>query len=91
MSFDIRHDAAEKHFTTVIDGRHCVLEYTLADGVMTIVYTGVPPEVGGRGIAAELVENAFTTARANGWKVVPACSYAAAWLQRHPEFDELRA
>jgi len=28
-------------------------------------------------------------ARAEGWQVVPACSYAAAWVQRHPEYHDL--
>jgi predicted GNAT family acetyltransferase len=31
------------------------------------------------------------TARSEGWKVVPACSYAAAWMQRHPDYADLLA
>jgi predicted GNAT family acetyltransferase len=51
----------------------------------------VPAEVGGRGIAAALVEAAVNTARAEGWKVVPACSYAAVWMRRHPAYQDLLA
>jgi predicted GNAT family acetyltransferase len=91
MSFDIRHEADAQRFSTVVDGRTSVLEYRLANGVMRIVHTGVPPEVGGRGIAAELTEFAFNTARANGWKVVTACSYSIAWIERHPEYADLIA
>jgi predicted GNAT family acetyltransferase len=32
---------------------------------------------------------ALETARANGWKVVPMCSYAVAYLRRHPEYNDL--
>ena len=74
-----------------MEGALCVLDYRLADGLMTITHTGVPPQVEGRGIASALTQAAMETARAEGWKVVPACSYAAAWLRRHPEFADLRA
>jgi uncharacterized protein len=91
MSFDIRHDSASRRFETVVDGQHCELDYRLAGKVMTITHTGVPVAVEGRGIASALTQAAMDTARAEGWSVVPACSYAAAWLRRHPEFADLRA
>lgn len=93
MSLVIHHDAFAHRFETQVDGASCVLDYTLAsDGttVMTIVHTRVPPEVAGRGIAAALMQAAMTLARAEGWTVVPACSYAAVWLKRHPGFLDLR-
>lgn len=96
MSVSISHDHSAHRFETRVDGALCSLDYTfdkgsLDKGVMTITHTGVPAEVGGRGIAAALVQAAMDEARAQGWKVVPACSYAAAWMQRHPEYADLRA
>ncbi|QRP64938.1 N-acetyltransferase [Rhodanobacter sp. FDAARGOS 1247] len=91
MSYVIRHDRAAYRFQTEVEGVPCVLDYLLAAGVMTITHTGVPAEVGGRGIAAALVQSAMDTARNEGWKVVPACSYAAAWMQRHPDYADLLA
>lgn len=91
MSFNIDHDPAAHRFETRVDGHTCVLDYTLDGSVMTIHHTGVPGAVGGRGIASSLVETALTTARASGWQVVPACSYASVWMSRHPAFDDLRS
>jgi uncharacterized protein len=91
MGYDIRHLAAAHRFETTVDGYVCELDYLLQDGTMTITHTGVPPEVGGRGIAGELVHTAFETARKEGWKVMPACSYARVWIERHPEYAALRA
>ena len=89
MQLAIRHDRAARRFETRVEDVPCLLEYALAAGVMTITHTEVPAAVGGRGIAAALVQQALATARAEGWKVVPACSYAAAWMQRHPEHHDL--
>jgi hypothetical protein len=89
MTPAIRHDRSAHRFETTVDGSHCELDYVLTAGVMTITHTGVPDAVGGRGIASALVEAALETAREEGWKVVPACSYAAAWMRRHPDYDDL--
>lgn len=87
----VRHDAGDARFVTRVDGHDGFVEYTQADGVLTITHTVVPPEIGGRGIAGQLVRAALEYARANGLKVVPACSYAAAYVQRHPEYADLVA
>jgi predicted GNAT family acetyltransferase len=47
--------------------------------------------VGGRGIAALLTRFAVQVADANGWKIVPACGYAATWFERNPEYGHLLA
>lgn len=91
MSFAIQHDSAAHRFHTEVESARCVLDYTLTSGVMTITHTGVPAKVGGRGIASALVQAALDNARGEGWKVVPSCSYAAAWMERHPQYDELLA
>lgn len=91
MSYEIRHLATAHRFETTVDGFTCELDYSLQERVMTITHTGVPPEVGGRGIAGELVRTAFETARSEGWKVIPACSYARIWIERHPDYAALCA
>jgi predicted GNAT family acetyltransferase len=91
MSFQIRHDPATQRFDTQVDGHPCALDYRLGDGVMTITHTGVPTPVEGRGIASALTRAAVEAARAEGWKVAPACSYASSWMRRHPEFADLLA
>ena len=59
--------------------------------VLTAEHALVPSEIGGRGIAARLVEALIADARAQGWKIVPECSYVAAAFQRHPEWADLLA
>ena len=78
------HDQTAHQFRVEVDGHRAVLDYTLKDAVMSITHTGVPAAIGGRGIAAELTRAALAVARANRWSVNPVCSYAAAYLKRHP-------
>ncbi|MEO8777731.1 MAG: GNAT family N-acetyltransferase [Rhodanobacter sp.] len=91
MSPSIQHDSTARCFSKCVDGADCLLEYELADSVMTITHTEVPAALGGRGIAGELVQSALDTARTKGWRVVPVCSYAAAWIKRHPAYADLQA
>jgi predicted GNAT family acetyltransferase len=65
------------------------LTYVRQGHVLTAEHTLVPTEIGGRGIAGKLVEALIADARAQGWKIVPECSYVAAAFKRHPEWADL--
>ena len=88
---EFQHDQVLRRFITIVEGRPCEVDYQLAGNVMTITHTGVPEALAGRGIAAALMRNALDHARAQGWKVSPACSYAVAFMKRFPEYDDLLA
>ena len=81
----ISHDPVAHRFVIEVDGCRAQLDYTLADGVMTITHTRVPPAIGGRGIAAQLMDAALAAARTAGWSVNPACSYAAAYVAKQAQ------
>ncbi len=87
----IEHNEAQQRFECTEEGHLCVLDYQLGGTLMTITHTGVPEAVGGRGIAADLTRHALDTARSRGWKVRPVCSYAAVYIKRHPEYQDLVA
>ena len=91
MTLPIEHLPARSRFQTVVDGRACVADYQLRDGVMAITHTEVAPPLEGRGIAGALVQALLDHAQANGLKVLPLCSYARAYMQRHPETAPLLA
>ncbi|MBO5182373.1 MAG: N-acetyltransferase [Paraprevotella sp.] len=85
---EIIHDEAGKQFKVEVDGHTAYVAYRLtADNGLDIRHTIVPDEIGGRGIASALVKAAYDYARGNGLKPIATCSYAAVWLQRHPEYQ----
>jgi uncharacterized protein len=88
-AISVQHNAAERRFEAKIDGYLCVAEYEQQDGEIAFTHTFVPPELRGRGIAEKLVRTALDYARAEQLRVVPACSYVAAFIRRHREYVPL--
>ena len=91
MTVVVTHNIARQRFETTVDGQVCVADYELRGNVMWMTHTGVPPAVGGRGIAAELVRVALAWAARQGHTVEPSCSYVEVYMRRHPETLKLLA
>lgn len=60
-----------------------------SDRCMAIDHTFVSPELQGQGVAGKLLRAAADRFRGKGLKVVPLCSYAVKWFERHPEEEDL--
>lgn len=67
------------------------LTWVTRGDVRVAEHTLVPREIGGRGVAARLVEALIDDARAEGFTIDPQCSYVAAQFERHPDWADLRA
>jgi uncharacterized protein len=87
--FNVQHDPAGQKFFARVEGHEGELKYRRDGGRMEILSTTVPAAIGGRGIAAQLVKTAMEFARSNGWRVKPTCSYAAAYIRRHPDYADM--
>ncbi|MCU5745338.1 N-acetyltransferase [Staphylococcus sp. SQ8-PEA] len=59
------------------------------DDVLDITHTGVPSELGGRGLGTSLVEAVVKHARENNKSVVATCPFAATVIEKHPEFQDV--
>lgn len=87
----IRHNQSRNQFEAGEGSELSLLSYRLMDGRMTIFHTEVPPALRGQGVAQELTRSALNWAESEGHKVVPTCSYVAAFIRRHSEFQQLLA
>ena len=91
MNVAVTHNEARQRFEATVDGVLCVCDYQLRGKVMWMTHTGVPPAVGGRGIAAELVRVALEWAGQQGFSIEPSCSYVEVYMRRHPQTQKLLA
>ena len=78
-------NTAEHRFEAVIDGHRAELVYRVDGDRLVLVHTGVPDELGGRGLGGHLVEAAIARAAADGLTVQPQCPFARGWLEKHPD------
>jgi len=58
--------------------------------VRIATHTIVPRPIGGRGVAAQLVERLIADARQLGFKVDPQCSYVEKKFEDNPDWADLR-
>ena len=81
---------ADGHIAFSIYKRVAFSIYKRADKVLTIMHTEVPKALEGRGIGSSLIKGALEIARRQGLKVNAVCPFAKAYLDRHPEYADLR-
>ena len=85
----IVNNEAEKRFEVRIEGKLCKLDYLQDSGTFVITHVGVDPQFRGQGVAGKIVQASLEFARAESLRVIPMCSYAAAYIHRHPEYADL--
>jgi predicted GNAT family acetyltransferase len=80
----------ELRYEIEVDGEVAgFLMYRVKPGVLELVHTDVDPKWEGKGVGAALVQGALDDVRARGLKVRPYCPFVAAYIRRHPEYEEL--
>ena len=84
-------NAAQSRFELLENGQTAFADYSRRNGALVIPHVESPVALRGHGTAGRLMEGIVAHARAEGLKIVPICSYAAAWLQRRPEHKDLLA
>lgn len=77
-------DNPDRHrFEMQVGGQTAFIRYRRAPGVVTLTHAEVPGELEGRGIGGQLVAATLDALRTEGVKVIPSCSFVAAYLRRH--------
>lgn len=89
-TISIRHDPNRQRFEAQTgEGPVAFLSYVREQGRVVFDHTFVPEALRGRGVAAALARAALAEASRCQWKIVPRCSYVAAFIERHQEFRNL--
>ena len=77
-------------FELAEQGKPAFASYRVTGPVIELWHVEVDPALRGQGTAGRLMDGLLDIIRQKGMKVRPICSYAAAYLERHPEHADLR-
>ena len=66
-------------------------EYRLRDGRVIFAHTEVDSAFEGHGLGSSLARGALDDVRNRGLQAVPLCPFIAAYIERHPEYQDLVA
>lgn len=88
-ALEIAHNPAENRFETWIGGKLSKLDYLEDADTIVMTHVGVHPDLRGQGVAGKLTEIALEYARVKSLRVIPMCSYVAAYIRRNPQYGEL--
>lgn len=85
----VRNNEEAGRFEVEVDGGLAVSNYKISGNTIYFTHTEVPEAAEGRGIGNTLARVALDYARANRLRVVPRCKFIAAFIKRHPEYQDL--
>jgi len=86
----VRDDQDNHRYVLELDGRVAGFTvYHLRGGRYYFVHTEVEAGHEGEGLGSVLVRGALDDVRARGETIVPLCPFVAAWVARHPDYQNL--
>lgn len=86
---EITHNPSGNRFEAWVDGQLAKLDYIERSDTIIMTHVGVPYEFRGHGVAGRITQEGLEYARQKSLRVIPMCSYVAAYIRRHPEYQAL--
>lgn len=87
----VRDNSARQQYELRVGGALALAAYKLEGDVIRFTHTEVPGKLEGQGIGSRLVRGALEDVRRRGLKVVPSCAFVRAYMDKHPETQDLLA
>ena len=77
-------------YRLMLDGHTAEMTYSRASARLVIIdHTEVPEGLRGRGAGQALVGRVVEDARADGFRIVPLCPFAASQFRRNPDYADV--
>jgi predicted GNAT family acetyltransferase len=91
MLAEVKDNPEKSRYELELERGMAVALYRKGDGHLVVYHSEVPREVEGRGIGSTLVRGMLDDMRVKGLKIVPRCGFVAAFIRRHPAYQDLLA
>ena len=89
LSCVVKDNPQQHRFVLEVDGQLAFSAYQRGPGVITFTHTEVPEVFRGKGVGSELAKGALDLVRQGGENVVARCPFIAAYIRKHPEYQDL--
>lgn len=87
---EVRDSPEEGAYVIEVGGRRAGrAEYVIREDRRVFTHTEIEDDFSGMGLGTQLVLHALEDVRAAGGLMVPICPFFAAYIKRHPEYEEL--
>lgn len=77
-------NTARSQYEMTVADQTVFARYRRQDDTTLILHVEAPPSLRGTGAADRFMRGLVALAAQQGTKLVPLCSYAVAWMKRHP-------
>jgi uncharacterized protein len=92
LEVTVADNPAKRRYEAHVDGALAgFVFYQERPGGLVLIHTEVADEFEGQGVGSRLLAGALDHIRTRGLSVTPICRFAAAYIQRHPEYADLVA
>lgn len=88
-TIEVTENEDKKRFEAQVGDLTAVMYRYYSDDSIVITHTKVPDELTGQGLAGHMAKNVLDESRQRGLSVVPVCPYLAAYIERHPEYQDM--
>lgn len=91
-NLQVVHNAVANRFEMDIEGKKALVNYQKRGAdTYNLYHAEVPPEFEGRGFGSLLVKGVLEQIKTDGKLFIPTCPFIAAYVRRHPEYQEFLA
>ncbi|WP_322969604.1 GNAT family N-acetyltransferase [Faecalibacter sp. LW9] len=89
LALDVIKNDTTNRFELTVDGIIAFIDFKQKDQLIKLIHTEVPEALGGRGVAAALVEKTLVFLETNNFSLYPYCPYVYAYIKRHPDWKRV--
>lgn len=91
MTSPLTDNAQLNRYEMQVEGQIAFANYRKSGDVVRISHVEVPRALEGRGLGSKLMKAVLSEIRAEKQKVIPLCSFAASYIDRNPQEQDLLA
>ena len=88
-NIEIHENEEKRRFEAQVGEYTAVMYRYYNEDSLVVTHTKVPDELSGMGLAGHMAKTVLDGARERGLSVVPICPFLAAYITRHPEYQDL--